>query len=137
MAAISSERVKFFIGRDIICRFGTPMAIVSDNRQQYVNKYTTLLYESMGTQNRYASVEHPKTNGKVNSANNVVIAGIKRRLDEAKSHWLEELLAVLWSYNTTTQSSTSETPFKLTYGTDVVLPVEFNNLSWRVNNMLP
>src|ERR1044072_1887342 len=131
METITSERVKNFYWKRFICRFGTPMAIISDNGQQFVNKYTTGFCEAMGIQNRFASVEHPQTNGQAESANKVVINGLKKRLGEAKGRWPEELPAVLWSYNTTAQSSTGETPFRLTYETDAVLPVEVKNLSWR------
>ncbi|KAL7615742.1 hypothetical protein Lser_V15G00846 [Lactuca serriola] len=37
---------------------------------------------------------------------------------------MDELPAVLWSYRTTTRSSTGEMPFSLTYGMDAVLPLE-------------
>lgn len=36
----------------------------------------------------------------------------------------EELPHVLWEYRTTIQNSTGETPFSLTYGAEVVVPVE-------------
>ncbi|XP_057432291.1 uncharacterized protein LOC130725047 [Lotus japonicus] len=85
----------------------------------------------MGIQMRFASVEHPQTNGQVESANKVILRGLKRRLDEASRAWLDELPVVLWSYNTTEQSSTRETPFRMTYGADAMLPVEIDNLSWR------
>ena len=42
----------------------------------------------------------------------------------AKGAWLEELPSVLWAYRTTTRSPTGETPFNLTYGTEVVILVE-------------
>ena len=110
------------------------MEIISDNGQQFVSKYTTEYCQSIGIQNRFASVEHPQTNGQVESANKAVIMGMKRRLEDAKGRWPEELPAVLWSYNTTAHTSMGETPFKLTYGADVVLPIEIENLSWRVEN---
>ena len=49
---------------------------------------------------------------------------IKTRLDDAKGAWPEELPNVLWAYRTTARTPTGETPFKLTYGTEVVIPVE-------------
>ena len=39
---------------------------------------------------------------------------------------------MLWSYRTTPQSTTGETPFRLVYGTDVVIQVEIGEPSWRV-----
>jgi len=36
---------------------------------------------------------------------------LKRRLEEAKGSWPEELPHVLWAYRTTPHSTTKETPF--------------------------
>ena len=36
----------------------------------------------------------------------------------------EELRSILWTYKTMTRTPTRETPFRLTYGTKVVIPVE-------------
>ncbi|MCI16634.1 hypothetical protein A2U01_0037778, partial [Trifolium medium] len=38
---------------------------------------------------------------------------------------------VLWSYRTTPHSTTGETPFRLTYGTEAVIPVETGASSHR------
>ena len=48
-----------------------------------------------------------------------------------KGVWLEELPSVLWAYRTTTSTSTGETPFNLTYGTEAVIPVEIGLTSLR------
>jgi len=40
---------------------------------------------------------------------------------------------VLWAYRTTPHSTTSESPFRLTYGTEAVIPIETNELSWRTS----
>jgi len=55
--------------------------------------------------------------------NRTLLKIIKARLDDAKGAWLEELPNVLWVYRTIART-TGETPFKLTYGTKVVIPVE-------------
>ena len=56
--------------------------------------------------------------------NRTLLKIIKARLDDARGTWLEELSNVLWAYRTTTRTLTGETPFRLTYGTEVVIPVE-------------
>ena len=40
---------------------------------------------------------------------------------------------MIWAYRTTPRSSTGETPFRLTYGRDVVIPVEIGSSSYRVS----
>ena len=49
---------------------------------------------------------------------------IKAQLDDVRGTWPEELSNVLWAYRTTTRTLTGETPFRLTYGTEAVIPVE-------------
>ena len=52
------------------------------------------------------------------------MSGLKKRLDDAKGKWIEELPHVLWTYRTTPQKLTGETPFSMTYGADAVIPLE-------------
>jgi len=49
---------------------------------------------------------------------------IKTRLEGAKGVWLDELPGVLWAYKTTVKTPTRETPFKLAYGSETVIPTE-------------
>ena len=48
-----------------------------------------------------------------------------------KGVWLKELPSVLWAYRTTTRTSTGETPFNLTYGTEALILVEVGLISLR------
>ncbi|XP_072073850.1 uncharacterized protein [Arachis hypogaea] len=49
---------------------------------------------------------------------------MRKKLSDAKGVWAELIPEILWSYNTTIQSTTGETPFKLVYGTEVLIPIE-------------
>jgi len=79
----------------------------------------------------FASVEHPQTNGQDESANRVLLRGLKRRLEKAKGARAEEVPRVVWAYHTTSLSSTMETPFSLVYGSDAMIPVEMHESSPR------
>ncbi|XP_072060266.1 uncharacterized protein [Arachis hypogaea] len=74
----------------------------------------------------------PLTNGQVKAANKVILLGLKKLLDKKKGAWADELASVLWSYCTTQQSSTEETPFCLTYGVDAMIPVKVGEPSPRL-----
>ena len=50
--------------------------------------------------------------------------GLKKRLDDAKGRWVEELPHVIWTYKSTPQKSTGETPFSMTYVAEAVIPLE-------------
>ena len=77
----------------------------------------------------FASVEHPQTNGQVESANRVLLRGLKRRLEKVKGTWAEDVPRIVWTYHTTPQSTTKETPFSLVYGSDAMIPVEIQENS--------
>jgi len=77
-----------------------------------------------GITNRYSTPVYPQGNGQVKVVNKIIVNGLKKRLDDAKGKWVEELSHVLWTYQTTPRRSTGETPFSLTYGTEVVIPLE-------------
>ena len=49
---------------------------------------------------------------------------LKKRLNDAKGKWVEELPHVLWTYRITPRRSIGETPFSMTYGTEAVIPLE-------------
>ena len=63
--------------------------------------------------------------------NRTLLKIIKAWLDDARGTWPEELSNVLWAYRTTTRTLTGETPFRLTYGTEVVILVEVGITSIR------
>ena len=57
---------------------------------------------------------------------------IKTRLEEAKGVWPDELPGVLWAYKTTIRTPMGETPFKLAYGSEVVILAEVHMANHRV-----
>ena len=63
--------------------------------------------------------------------------GLKKRLNEVKGQWVEELSHVLWTYRTTLHRSTEETPFSMTYGTEAVIPFEIGFPTLRTSSFTP
>ena len=62
---------------------------------------------------------------------------LKKRLDNAKEKWVEELPHVLWTYRTTPCRSTGETPFSMTYGAKVMIPLETGFPTLRTSSFTP
>ena len=59
---------------------------------------------------------------------------IKTPLEGAKGIWPDELPSVLWADRITARTPTGETPFRLTYGADAVIPTKVRLTSYRVEN---
>ncbi|GJR43187.1 reverse transcriptase domain-containing protein [Tanacetum coccineum] len=124
VATITGNQVKRFVWDNIVCRFGLPGEIVSDNGKQFCDNPFKDWCSKLSITQRFASVKHPQTNGLVERANRSLGEGIKARLDRHKGRWVEELSHVLWAHRTTIKVSTGDTPFSLVYGTEAVIPAE-------------
>uniref|UniRef100_A0A2N9EDC4 Integrase catalytic domain-containing protein n=1 Tax=Fagus sylvatica TaxID=28930 RepID=A0A2N9EDC4_FAGSY len=99
--------------------------------KQFDNGPFKELYGQLNIKNHYSSPRHPQANGQVEVTNRTLLKQIKIRLEGAKSMWVEELPSVLWAYKTTVRTPTRETPFKLTFGTEAVIPVEIGLTTLR------
>ncbi|GJW78099.1 reverse transcriptase domain-containing protein [Tanacetum coccineum] len=124
VATITGNQVKKFVWDNIVCRFGLPGEIISDNGKQFRDNPFKDWCEKLCIRQCFASVKHPQANGLVERANRSLGEGIKARLDERSKDWIEELPHVLWAHRTMIKSSNGETPFSLTYGTEAVIPAE-------------
>jgi len=70
-----------------------------------------------------------RTHQQAEAVNKVILVELRKRLDNAKGRWPEELVEVLWAYRCTPQSATNKSPFSLVYGTDAMIPVEIGEPS--------
>jgi len=129
VAQITAHKVQHFVWKNIVCHFDVPRGLISDNGTQFASLQMSKLSAEVGIKQVFASVEHPQTNGQVESANRILLRGLKRRLEKAKGAWAEEVPRIVWAYHTTPQTSTMETSFSLVYGSDTMIPVEIHESS--------
>ena len=108
--------------------------LVSDNGKQFDNSAFKDFGSELGIKNHYSLPGHPHVNVHVEVMNRSLFKIIKTRLERAKGIWSNELPNVLWAYRTTTRTPTGETPFRLVYGSDVVIPAEVGLTSYWVEN---
>lgn len=71
-------------------------------------------------------------NGQAETSKKVIIGIITKMIDENPRVWHDRLHEALWAYRTSKQSASGVTPFQLTYGHAVVLPMELAVKSARI-----
>ena len=111
LATITEKSIRTFVWRNIICRYGIPRVLISDNGKQFDNSTFRDFYSKLGIKNHYSSPTHPKANGQVEVTNRTLLKIIKTRLEGAKGIWPDKLPSVLWAYRTTARTPTRETLF--------------------------
>ena len=117
-------------------RFGVPNTLISNNRLQFDSKVFRRYCCDLGIKNRYSTPLYPQSNGQTEAINKVIVDRLKKRLEDAKGKWVDELPYVLWTYRTMPRRSTSETPFSMTYGSKVVIPTKTSFPTLRSNQLL-
>ena len=132
LANITQQNIKNFVWKNILCRFGVPKVLLFNNKRQFDNTLFRDFYAHFGIQNHYSSPTHPQANGQAEVANRSLLKINKTQLEGAKGVWLDELPGILWVYRTIVRTPTGETPFKLAYGSEAVIPAEVHMANHRV-----
>lgn len=133
-AMMAQAAIKFI--RGIVCRLGVPNRIITDLGSQFTRGTFHAYCELLGTKICFASVAHPRSNGKAERENAEVLRGLKTttfdKIKKSGTNWIKQVPTVLWSLRTTPNRATGENPFSLVYGAEAVLPTELKYGSPRI-----
>lgn len=112
-ASIKDKDVSKFIWKNIVCRFGIPLASVADNGPQFDSIAFRTFYSELKIKNLYSTPRYPQSNGQAETTNKTLFFALKKKLEVAKGKWVYKLLEVLWAYRTTPRRLIGTTPFAL------------------------
>lgn len=59
LATITEKNVRSFVWRNIICRYGIPKELISENKKQFHNDSFRDFCSKLGIKNHYSSLAHP------------------------------------------------------------------------------
>ena len=130
-ATIRSLDIQKFVWKNIICRHGLPYEIVTDNGSQFISATFENFCALWKIRLSKSTPRNPQGNGQAEATNKTILDGIKKRLEEKKGVWADELDGVLWSHRTTPRRSTGMTPFSLSHGMEAMSPAEVSIPSLR------
>ncbi|GKC17553.1 reverse transcriptase domain-containing protein, partial [Tanacetum coccineum] len=131
VATITGNQVKKFVWDNIVCRFGLPGEIVSDNSKQFSDNPFKDWCDKLNITQQFTLMKHPQSNGLVERENQSLGKGIKARLGKGNKNWIDELPHFMWAHRTMIKLSHDDTPFSLTYETEAVIPAEIEMPTYR------
>ncbi|XP_055814565.1 uncharacterized protein LOC129884264 [Solanum dulcamara] len=129
--AVTKKVVADFVRNNIICRFGIPESIITDNAANLNSDLMKEICERFKITHRNSTTYRPQMNGAVEAANKN-IKKILRKIVDGHRQWHEKLPYALLGYRTTIRTSTGETPYMLVYGSEAVIPAEVEIPSLRI-----
>jgi transposase InsO family protein len=128
----SASTAAHFIFDDIITRFGFPNILMSDQVTHFINKTIEALIEEFVVYHQKSTPYHPQENGKVEAFNKILETSLTKICSVNRDYWDLRVPTILWAYRTTCKKLTIQTPFKLVYGLEVVVPMEYLVPSLRI-----
>ena len=111
--------------RYIIFTYGKPLAILTDNGEEFLSYQVQNLLRRFDIQHRHTTPYHPQTNGRLEKFNDILTQILaKMTAPQRQSQWDEYLPDALLAHRAHASSSTGVSPFFLLYGREARLPSE-------------
>lgn len=123
-ANVKDGDLRNFFWKNIVCRFGIPCSIVSDNGTHFGSRLVKELTTDLNIKRFFSILQNSQNNKQVESTNKTLINNLKKRLEKAKGQWVGKYPKVLRDYRTIKRRGIDETPFLLANGLDVIIPTE-------------
>jgi hypothetical protein len=108
----------------IVCRFGVPVTVVSDQGPCYDSEVWDEICTLLGIRIQYSSVYHPQGNAIVERQNKSILDVMCHYVNVNGDNWVNKLPFVLFTINTSISESLKESPFFLMYCTDPRMPIK-------------
>jgi hypothetical protein len=105
-----------------ICRFGTPIDLVTDQGTEFCAKLSNELFTRLGTAHLTTSSHHPQCNSQAEVANKTIAKYLSSFCDDSTLDWELYLAPLMFSYNTSFHRTIKTSPFALTFGIEPRLP---------------
>ena len=127
-----SETISKIIFEYVLKRFGFPKILMSDRGTHFLNEMINALTEEFQVYRQKSTPYHSQNNGAVVVFNKILENTLTKACNVQRNGWDVRVRAVLWAYRTTCKKLTGQMPFRLVYGVEVVMPMDYIVPSLRI-----
>ena len=120
----TSPTIAKLLVEQVVSRHGVPSELLSDRGTAFLSKLMLDVYELMGIRKTNTTAYHPQTDGLVERFNRTLTGMLAKCVEGNGKDWDQHLQYVLFTYRSSLQHSTGDSPFYLLYGRDPLLPTD-------------
>jgi hypothetical protein len=121
---VTATQVASLFWREVVRHHGIPSSIITDRDPRFTSRFWQELWRLVGTKLKMSTAYHPQTDGQTERMNRTIEEILRNYIKDNGEDWDQHLTAVEIAINTSKQSSTGMTPFRLNYGREMKLPLE-------------
>ncbi|XP_075499950.1 uncharacterized protein LOC142538523 [Primulina tabacum] len=89
LSKITEQEVLKFLWKDIVCQFGVPRRLISDNDRQVQGKEITSWCREMKINQSFTFVAYSQANGQTEVVNRIIMQALKTRLQSKGKDWVD------------------------------------------------
>ncbi|GJR57838.1 putative reverse transcriptase domain-containing protein [Tanacetum coccineum] len=119
----SMEKLTRLYLKEIVCRHGVPVLIISDQDSHSTSNFSRSLQEALGTNLDMSTAYHPQTDGQSERTIQILEDMLCACVIDFKSSWDSHLPLVEFSYNNSYRASIKAAPYEALYGRKCRSPV--------------
>ena len=105
---------------------------MSDHGTHFLDEMISTLMEEFQVYHQKSTPYHPQANGTVKAFNKVLENSLTKVCNAQQSDWDLRIPSLLWAYQMKCKKLTGQTPFRLVYGVEAVMPMEYIVPSLRI-----
>ena len=124
LVATDAETIARILVDEVICRFGVPSSLHSDQGANLCGEIISSLCQILGIDKTRTSAYHPQGNAQVERFNRTLEAMLSKIVLSHQRDWDCHLSQVLFAYRTAIHEVTGFTPYLVTFGRSPNLPVD-------------
>eukprot|EP00731_Ephydatia_muelleri_P033855 Em0040g5a len=124
LAVTDSETLASVLMDEVVCRYGVPRSLHSDQGANLNSQVICALCKRLGINKTRTTAYHPQGNGQVERFNRTLEAILSKVVAENQRDWDCHIPKALFAYRTAFHESSGYSPFRVNFGRSPILPID-------------